>query len=315
MKKQEFLVRHPELAREIFMDGKVSAHEGGTDWEQYKARQQNKAIMDNTSPSVEEYSWTAERWSAEKDYPAERRSPESVKERPVSIRQMVKDLHNAVVTKEPVQEPKQERNTEWEILEISYSNRDGNGIVSFGNQPAVLKNARVLDELKKIENSSIYSVKRLSDNEVFTIGDEIKDFYTKGSCKISEFQISGETMNAVSVIDGERFSASLLYVKKVKPKPLFTTEDGVAIYSGDRCWTVLNYKSSYGWDPLEVKVTTSVIPDGKFFSTKEAAKEYVNANKPVFSFNDIVSALQRDGYDKPYSALAFLKTLAKQRCK
>lgn len=67
-------------------------------------------------------------------------------------------------------------------------------------------------------------------------------------------------------------------------KPLFTTEDGVDIYEGQK---VIGVDKSivYEFTTATDGINTSV---GKFFSTREKADEYILVNKPLFSINEIL---------------------------
>ena len=128
------------------------------------------------------------------------------------------------------------------------------------------------------ENSAvIYSVKRLSDNEVFTVGEDDIDG------KITEFLISGDSMwyrTARSVL------VHLNNAEKVKPttpKVLLTTEDGKEItdvYQKVNGLTIEFIKfecnATYTNQPKESKYYNS-----KYFSTSEARDEYILQNKPV----------------------------------
>jgi hypothetical protein len=132
----------------------------------------------------------------------------------------------------------------------------------------------------------IYSIKRLSDSEIFTVGDEIEFniHYTpkKAIGTISEFIIYG---NKIGFVDSDRKYNSLLDIigNKIK-KPLFTTEDGVDIFEEDKAYMVCPY-----WRVDEYEISKNTATDRKWFSTKEAAEEYILMNKPCLSINDIKS--------------------------
>jgi len=83
-----------------------------------------------------------------------------------------------------------------------------------------------------LESFNIYSVKRLSDGEVFTIGDTVEFFH--GASKITGFVIDDLWMGDM-VVNGERDNESIAItsVYHVDPEPIFTTDDGVDIYEGD----------------------------------------------------------------------------------
>lgn len=155
----------------------------------------------------------------------------------------------------------------------------------------------------------IYSIKRLSDNEVFTVGDEIVFLAEKPhlnhTSSIKSFKIE---QNTIYVSNPGCLIGSLKNIKHIK-KPLFTTEDGVDIYIYDTCWVVskeFNYQlANYKINNIDVFFIPS---KNWYFSTKEAAQEYILKNKPCLSFNDIVSEI-----DLYYGDVKKLKNLIKSK--
>jgi hypothetical protein len=128
----------------------------------------------------------------------------------------------------------------------------------------------------------IHSVKRLSDGEVFTVGDKISFENNPVRYTIGKFTISDNYLMVSVYALSTLFHISL--IKKVK-QPLFTTEDGKEIFLNDTFY--------YIGDAMNVCRTRCLFEgDGDFtnfktFSTREAAEEYVLMNKPVFSVKDI----------------------------
>jgi hypothetical protein len=134
------------------------------------------------------------------------------------------------------------------------------------------------DGIKK----EIYSVKRLSDGEVFTIGDKINTT-AEYNVKITYIFIDSNC-----VFFNKRYAGCFALcdlsekISKVK-RHLFTTEDGVDIFEGDEYWIVSKEDFS-----LLKKVVPMSFPEKSFnFSTKESAENYIIENKPCLSFNDI----------------------------
>lgn len=84
-------------------------------------------------------------------------------------------------------------------------------------------------------NLSINSIKRLSDGEVFTLGDKLNEY----DCVITEFQIT--TDGTLKIISDSKSGANKYIFDDVvwslenaeKAKILLTTEDGVDIHHGD----------------------------------------------------------------------------------
>jgi hypothetical protein len=146
----------------------------------------------------------------------------------------------------------------------------------------------------------IHSVKRLSDNTIFTIGDYVNysndkkyDFIiTSISIKNNDIYFYG--------INGE-YSILNNKIKHIK-KPLFTTEDGVDItpkLNGEfQYWRLqlANWKISSA--PLILN-SNKIIPTSTEellrvcnvlrFSTKEKAEEYILMNKPCLSIEEVMN--------------------------
>lgn len=143
-------------------------------------------------------------------------------------------------------------------------------------------------------NYIIHSIKRLSDGEVFTVGDRV-DF--KG------YNIKTDTLTKITIRPYTPFDLRLWasYTKDYpeaysidrlthKKQPLLTTEDGVDIYEDDEVWGI----TKDVWKPfyrIAKNTSNSVAVKEKWlhgkFSTKEAAEEYILMNKPCLSINDI----------------------------
>jgi len=151
------------------------------------------------------------------------------------------------------------------------------------------------------EGWKIYSVKRLSDGEIFTIGDKVN---TSNCCNVRIKQFNIDNNNTI-IICHEQGDTFLIFLKTLK-KPLFTTEDGVDIFKNDICWVVgpHNY-SLFKWTN---PTNTVIIADEKYFSTKEAAKDYILMNKPCLSINDLMKAASIT-----YCNLTGLKELVKSK--
>ena len=159
------------------------------------------------------------------------------------------------------------------------------------------KNYQILDveytepQLIHSLKGKIKSVKRLSDGEVFTLGDRI-DSYCESGC-ITEFEITENNIKVHFLDDKSTHQNEWTFLNNtIKPKPpLFTTEDGVDIFKGDKYWVVhLN---------CDTTVASKITADGKElvdlfkrFSTKEKAEEWIY-NEPRYSKNDIKDAVDK----------------------
>lgn len=161
----------------------------------------------------------------------------------------------------------------------------------------------------------IHSVKRLSDGEIFTVGDKIESYNTTKTIKRIELPESNP--NDIGFITKSTSYPGTGYqylikdnVKKVK-QPLFTTEDGVNIYVGDYISTVLLDTMEIFTDCGLVGRDTRPVEGFKYFSTKEKAEEYILMNKPCLSVADICTYF--DGQLSECLNLFYLKKLAKSK--
>lgn len=146
---------------------------------------------------------------------------------------------------------------------------------------------------KEMEFWNIHSVKRLSDGEIFTLGDNL---VYSDSCllKITSF----ECENHIILINTDNGGFYFLKdAEKVKPV-LFTTFDGVEVFEGDTyfslspsleifCFTAFS-KDEFGKDSI-------------IFSTKIAAKNYKEQNEKKYSLSDIEKVLTFYTDDAPAS--------------
>lgn len=129
----------------------------------------------------------------------------------------------------------------------------------------------------------IHSVKRLSDGEIFTVGDN-----TKYGC-IDGFYIKNDYLLVTTVL--ESIGRYLKDIQRIK-KPLFTTEDGVDIFEGDSYWKVSNNFNKSG-----VRLAKQTFRGNasnctsKYFKTLKSAEEYILMNKPCLSINDVTNTL------------------------
>jgi hypothetical protein len=130
----------------------------------------------------------------------------------------------------------------------------------------------------------IHSVRRLSDGQIFTVGDII----------VEGIIISFHLTNIGMGVQCGNVGCLLNEVSKVN-RCLFTTEDGVPVYEGDKVCLL----STSRWH-LVKNVSSPVNPfygdnheSFKYFSTEEAAKEYILMNKHLLSVNDIKDWLEK----------------------
>jgi hypothetical protein len=163
-------------------------------------------------------------------------------------------------------------------------------------------NFKVATDLLKAGKHFVYSIKRLSDNVVFTIGDIVEHFDSK------------EDKGVVTKIDID-FNTPLIYfegtyrgnkehrftnsfdVLKHPSKLLFTTEDGVDIYDGDG-YFYGNLHQIHEIHPYKGDRFTYEPKVYKYFSTSKAFKGWINMNIPLYSKQQIIEACDKLGWIK-----------------
>jgi len=161
---------------------------------------------------------------------------------------------------------------------------------------------RTVDHLlTKATKCSIHSVRRISDNFVFTLDDSAKSVNGRGTHKITAFEISQKQINREERDGIDRIWVSwekdsggnwLDAIEKVERKPILITEDNVELFEGDDYYTVKIYNE---WKIQKWAVycdTTKVSPSSILrFSSREKAEEYIENSKPQYSLNDIEKAV------------------------
>lgn len=167
-------------------------------------------------------------------------------------------------------------------------------ILSWKTPNMIVTSVIGLDE----KQCQIYSIKRLSDGEIFTIGDKISN--NGVACDLEKIVIDGNYVwfyyhypinSEISKKYSQQYTNSLKNVKKAK-SPLFKTEDGVDIYNSTqvyfirKTWIISSFNADY--DCIGVSKNLGF---DKYFSTKEAAEEYIILNKPCLSINDITNII------------------------
>ena len=188
---------------------------------------------------------------------------------------------------------------DYEILKLSLQRSIKHQIVS-----ALENSEDYTISLLNCNGNKIHSVKRLSDGEIFTIGDKTNFGL------ISKIVINNNSLSFYF----EQKSCGYNLQTLIKWKPLFTTEDGVDIFEGDYSYGVHNSK----FDIVKIKHINTVYVGDNFieFSTKEKAEEYILMNKPVLSLNDVASiypGINISLPDLPLSLSERLKNLVKSK--
>jgi hypothetical protein len=135
----------------------------------------------------------------------------------------------------------------------------------------------------------IYSVKRLSDGEVFTLGDTI-NFDNQGVGKLTkiEFEIAPADKGTGRLCfdnDCKNLGKWWEISKLSKAKQsLFKTVDGVEIYGGETIYAV-----SDGLQLLYGSYAKENDKSLRSFAKRENAEKYILMNKPLLSLDDLLS--------------------------
>ena len=167
---------------------------------------------------------------------------------------------------------------------------------------------------------SIHSVRRISDQEVFSVGDEI-GWGIVGNFKTTllSFRINNEREGRLEFeypIQGcgnvfcDFLDAIKLHKKASIPepkKPLLITDDNIELYNNsDEIWLVYEdfsiYKATVGHRASR--------PALKLYSTEQAAQEYILLNKPVLNLQDVKTCFEEIIYKIQWSDSAFFNKIA-----
>lgn len=148
-------------------------------------------------------------------------------------------------------------------------------------------------------NYKIYSIKRLSDREIFTLGD----FCENGIIK--EFKQINKGCDLSAVYDeGHDYISDL----KHKEKPLFITEDGVEIYSNYIPYVCHKKSLKIIYDGSDKNPyfleNFKPVPEYVYFSCLEAMEHYILFHEKRLSLNDLLECW---GSDASISSILFQK--------
>lgn len=150
----------------------------------------------------------------------------------------------------------------------------------------------------------IHSIKRLSDGEIFSVGDKVTyiDKSSYSNYIIGDFFIKKDKLLVRS--EGFLICEYLEDIKKAK-QPLFITDDGKELFLGDTFYsTDTKYtENEFIIRPYKIDEFFNKHIYKNSFSTKEAAQKWIDENKPKYSkkqinhsINELFSPeLSRDG--------------------
>jgi hypothetical protein len=212
-----------------------------------------------------------------------------------AIEYVVNDVFEKIV---PPTLERQESKKDWEIISyyhegwIYKKNSMGEFIAPF-NAPVHLlilhpDNMKIIHSVRRISDGEVFELHKVYYDEMDRNLKPIKKFFVKDSVMYAQFD-EGRGSN-----DGCLGVNSLKKQPKEQPKPLFTTEDGKDMYEGD---SVALASTKYYNISFPIKAPTHPFygvagTDFKYFSTRKAAEEWVNTNRPCLSVNDIMQSLR-----------------------
>ena len=207
-------------------------------------------------------------------------------------------------------QPKEDK-PEWEILRFYYDNPNNcNRVTLMEDRLYYYTQSNQLSgtlemHLRPDSKWGIDSVKRLSDGEVFSVGDEAgKDGYENG--KIVQFKIAGSDMY---VVINHQLHHTINFrineIQKSKPKEELKEPDRI------KCFGIIssNQPSRLGagnYDSVEKKYystfgTDKKIPDEKLPLIKQAIEQVLNDEQQVRMFDTNYLLVRKSDWEKRYT--------------
>ena len=202
-----------------------------------------------------------------------------------------KTLNGEMDNPAPQPQDTKEDNPDWEILIIEYCGEQR--FLRSDGQYRIFSDGVGFDLQYLLSNGGkIIQVARKSDNEVLSVDDIT-----------SEGKITGFATfkNIMSVQFENGLRSCGINVPKKAPKEeqkpiLFTTEDGVEIKSSSTIYyEVRDFKH---WGRCNGISWYMPVKGGIYFSTKEAAEQYILTNKPLLSISDCCIGLPSGQFDR-----------------
>jgi hypothetical protein len=154
---------------------------------------------------------------------------------------------------------------EYEILEYGYAQQQN-------NEPDI---------------QYISKVKRLSDNEVFSIGDPTNFGVIKEIEQYNPFN------GGLKIKFDDNTVHTIEFLQKATPKqPLYTSVDGKDIFEGDDFWLLYTAPNGIGNPSLtKARKELTLQPYMLAFSTEESANEFVYSSREVLSAKEVLELM------------------------
>jgi hypothetical protein len=158
---------------------------------------------------------------------------------------------------------------------------------------------------------TIYSVKRLSDGEVFTVGDRIKVCQHGSTKTIDSIDLYGNTSSLKEGIWFTYSSGSCHMTYAINQKNLvYLTLNEQDIFEGDTVWYV--NRENFYYDYIKAYPEVNFCSERRaYFLTEEEAKNFIIENKPALSIKEFWEITTMSGSNRVKSIV--LKELAKKR--
>jgi len=191
----------------------------------------------------------------------------------------------------------------YEILEINVCDKNLPLLETWTPNNRLTPLKQILKGDLSVETGHYYisKVKRIVDNQVFTVGDKIDRIATINGCyknnAIKGFSISNRDELIVSLgkqIDDTYYGSkgcNLSIISHSKEEKILTTEDGVDMFKGQKCWIL---DKVHNYDYYSFILDNTHISGKNMFSTKEKVEDYVLHNKPCLSLNDVKNIIVND---------------------
>jgi hypothetical protein len=151
--------------------------------------------------------------------------------------------------------------------------------------------------ISRVVPQEILSIKRLSDGEIFTVGDKFKANIGGSDVirTIQKIQVEGDAIN-IQHENGDLTNRKCVgifnQIKKVK-QPIFLTHNGIDIFEGDTVWYV-NKENLYHDYAIALARTSFNSNTHAYFLTREGAEGYIEKNKVLFTTEDGVGIKKGD---------------------
>lgn len=206
-------------------------------------------------------------------------------------------------------------NEHWEITKI------GNG--TWDNWSDLHVQTQLKKGIWKVKR-----VKRLSDGEIFSIGDEVEYFSLglKHQFIITGFILSKDGDRCL--LSSERFQHHIdlfsidsecinnYKLQKSKKQPVLITQDCVEVFEGDEYYTVCENSYNISINTATKDCVKKLNNKTKIFSTKEKADNYIIWNKPMLSLKEIAGiypGINKNHANTPSHQAELLKKLAEEK--